>query len=313
MIMVEQKVIIIPFAKKENASTGVNITNQSESTQIYLKNCCVAAASAKYYNPECDVIFVTNIEVPQPYADILRRQQVEIVTQPFDAFCMPDEYAWSLAFYKLCALKRILEKRNYSYYCYMDSDIYVQGSFDCIWRECMDHILLYDINHGLQVQDFRRFLQEVQKFTKQERIITQYGGEFFAASKNHAKQFIEECEAIYTSMKQENFATTLGDEFIISIAADHQKALIRNAGPYIYRFWTRAFYLVSTCFKFNAVVVLHVPSEKERGMIRLYNRFIKNGKIPKLKQVHKVLHLNKPAWKSRIAIFLRDNAHYTLK
>lgn len=304
--MSAQKVIIIPFAQKENASTSVNITNQSESVQIYLKNCCVAATSAKYWNPDCDVLFVTNIEVPQPYTDILRQQQVEIVNQPFDAFCMPDEYAWSLAFYKLCALKRILEKRNYSYYCYLDSDVYVQGSFECIWRECMDYILLYDINHGLQVQDFRRFLEETQKFTKREKIITQYGGEFFAASKENAKCFVEDCEEVYKRMQQEKFVTTLGDEFIISLFADGQKTLIRNAGAYIYRFWTRAFFLVSTCYKFNAVIVLHVPSEKERGMINLYNKFISKGKIPRLKQVHKMLHLTKPTWKSRIAIFLRD-------
>ena len=36
---------------------------------------------------------------------------------------------------------------KYESICYMDTDVYIQGSFDAIWTECRQNIMLYDINH----------------------------------------------------------------------------------------------------------------------------------------------------------------------
>ena len=64
--------IIIPFAYKQGASTGVNIKRQSASLDIYLKNCCVALISAmKNSGPDTDCALVTNIQIPNKYAEIL--------------------------------------------------------------------------------------------------------------------------------------------------------------------------------------------------------------------------------------------------
>ena len=41
-------------------------------------------------------------------------------------------------------------------------------------------------------------------------------------------------------MLQKNFITTKGDEFILSLAANEMRESIKNAGAYIYRFWTGA-------------------------------------------------------------------------
>ena len=41
---------------------------------------------------------------------------------------------------------------KYESICYMDTDVYIQGSFDAIWTECRQNIMLYDINHGLNTR-----------------------------------------------------------------------------------------------------------------------------------------------------------------
>lgn len=149
---------------------------------------------------------------------------------------------------------------------------------------------MYDINHGLTSPDYRRIVQEFQDFGVSS-YITHYGGEFFAASYKNAKDFIIECKSIYNKMICNNFITTSGDEFIISLAANNYKNKIKNAGAYIFRFWTGSFYLISTCYKFNPVLILHLPGEKNKSILKIFNRYVKRNKFPRKKQVHRFSHL----------------------
>ena len=96
-----------------------------------------------------------------------------------------------------------------------------------------------------------------------------------------AKGFSSVCEEIYQGMYDKNFVTSKGDEFILSLAADKLKAIIKNAFPYVCRFWTGAsFRLVSTCYEYNRVTVLHMPAEKDHGMLKMYGRYISHGIVP---------------------------------
>ena len=73
---------------------------------------------------------------------------------------------------------------DYDTICYMDADVYIQGGFDAIWKECEENILLYDINHGLNTKDYIELCDEVEKFNGGYGLITHYGGEFFTAKKS---------------------------------------------------------------------------------------------------------------------------------
>ncbi len=301
-------IILIPYAEVSSKNTGENISNNSNRKDIYLKNCCVALVTAKKYNPNSDVALVTNIEIPKIYQDILEKNGVLIFKEDFDRFVFDDKYTWGLAFYKLCALSKIIEKYDYEYYSYLDSDVCFQNSFDNIWKECEHNILMYDINHGLQVNDYNLILQEFNSFLGSNLLITHYGGEFFAANKENTALFLKHCEEIYYKMIENNFKTTKGDEFIISIAAHNIRNKIKNAGAYIFRFWTGSFYLVSTCYKFNPITVLHVPAEKNRGMIKLFDRYILKNRVPSKEVVWKTCSLIKPKIKYRLA-----NLYYKIR
>lgn len=286
----KKSLIIIPYAYENNMQTGLNICKKNH-LNLYLENCLVALLSAKKHNSDSDIALVTNINIPNQYEQILTSNNILIIHTDFNSFKFSDNYKWGLAFYKLCALKYVVENFNYEFYSYMDSDVYIQSSFENIWKECADNILLYDINHGLQVKDYRLFLNDVKKFSKISANITHYGEEFFAASKQNAKLFISKCHEIYMKMKEENFYTHFGDEFIISQAAFYHKPLIKNAGAYVFRFWTNTFRLVSTCFYANPVVVLHVPDEKNSGMLKIYKYFSKTNTLPSNKKVYNILNL----------------------
>lgn len=52
-----------------------------------------------------------------------------------------------------------------------------------------------------------------------------------------------------------------------------------------------AFRLISTCYEYNKILILHLPAEKERGMIRLYSDYIEKGKLLSEKRVWKICRL----------------------
>lgn len=298
----DKKLICIPFAYAGDMNTGINIDPKS-AFHTYMKNACVALCSTRYYNNSCDVALVTNIamqDIPNEYYDILVKSDIKIVTIPFDEFRFPKNYVWSLAFYKLCVLKH-LTRMDYSAVCYMDTDVYVQGSFDNIWQECKENILLYDINHGLGTKDYQIICDEFSAFMGNKVLCTHYGGEFFAANINQAKLFCAECETVYQKMINSAFVTTKGDEFVLSLAAHSMKSKIKNAGAYVFRFWTGTdFRLVSTCYKFNRMTVLHVPDAKNNGMVTLYNKYIAAGKIPSDEACWAILELSQVPLKRRL-------------
>jgi len=306
-------IIFVPFFFNEKYNSSVNVFSKNKK-DLYLKDICVSLISARYYNKYCEIALVTNLQVdnkntkyqiPKIYIDLLSKHNIKIFTFEYDIFCFSKDYPWSSAFYKLCALYHLVEL-DYENYCYLDADTYIQDSFDSIWKETKENILLYDINHGLGTKNYRIFCEEVRDFFNKEQFLTHYGGEFFAANRIFAKEFIEKAKDIYNEMENKNFVTTKGDEFIVSIVAYKMRNKVKNAGAYIFRFWTDSFRLVSTCYKFNKVSILHLPSEKENGILKIFNKYISKNKIPKDKQVWKYCHLSYYPFIDKIKLFIKE-------
>lgn len=297
--------IFFPFAFISGFKTGENIRSRHKknSLEIYLKNLCVSAVSAKtngVKDNETDVAIVTNVDLPAEYKEILDYYKIDIHICLFDTFNFGNQYRWSLAFYKLCALKYMVDNFSYDNYSYMDCDVYVQGNFSYIWEECKNKILLYDINHGLQIPNYTLFLDEIRAFGVNE-LVVHYGGEFFAACRSNSKMFIKKCEVIFNKMKENGFQTSFGDEFIISVASNQLNGYIKNAGAYIYRFWTGVFYRISTSYLYDPVLILHVPVEKMHGMVSLFRKYISLHKsLPGNKKVWRLLHLTHQSLLTRL-------------
>lgn len=311
-----KNLIFVPFAYDLQKKTGANIRGADKKRalikNVYLKNCCVALISAKRLNENDDVAFVTNLvesEIPNEYRSLLKENGILIWHIPFRTFVFPSDFLWGLAFYKLCALKELAETKceEYQNLCCLDSDVYVSRSFNSIWQECSQHILLYDALLGLNDENYARLLKEVNDLYENKGIITHYGGEFFASNMENSQKFISECEAVYRDAKEKKIKISCGDEFITSIAAESLKMLVRNAGAYCRRYWTGSYYRSSQAYKDG--IIWHVPAEKQRGMLKLYSKYISKGKIPKRDNVARILHLNHQCFfdkvKNIIKIFLK--------
>ena len=86
-----------------------------------------------------------------------------------------------------------------------------------------------------------------------------------------------------------------------------QRMRCKNAGADIYRIWTGAgFRLISTSYEYNRITILHLPAEKEQGMLKIYDKYIKIGKIPVDEKVWKTFRLNRIPFLDKIKKMLRN-------
>lgn len=288
-----RNLIITSYAYLENAISGTEnkITNNMD---LYMKCCVVALVSLKRNNKQDDVALVTNIDLSEKYREILQQEHVLIIKKEFDDFNFDKDMMWSLAFYKLCALKYVVSELEYDNYLLVDSDTYCIGNLSNLWKECTKKILLYDMQHDLENRQAVTMNLEYYELLGKQEYLTNWGGEFVAGPRLLLKQLISECGAVYTEMRKKNFRTKHGDEFILCVAAVNLNCNIKTANAYVFRYWTAKFYLVSTNYMFNAIRILHLPSEKERGIPRLYSYFLKHGRFPQNRKAYKMLSLPKP-------------------
>ncbi len=313
-----ENIIFVPFAFTEKAKSGENITVKGEEIKtLYLENAAVALCSAKYYNPTCTVALVTNLaeeQIPSAIKHVLDQWGVEIKQISFNRFVFPQDYKWSLAFYKLCALSHIVEQNIYQKLCYLDADVYVQKSFDAIWHQVEQKILLVDNKQDLTDENYRIFVEELQTFLQNKVLPTHWEGGFFAATQEDAALFLQRADVTYHQMLDRKVQTLMGDEFILGVAAEQLSDRTQDAGKYAAHYWTSPMrFSVTDSYHSATMAVLHLPAEKQRGMITLYNRFISKHQLPTPAQVHKICRLSGQPFVDKLArlILLGMNAFLT--
>ena len=168
------KVIFCAYAEKENMESGANLANVQDKSSVYWKNAVVALYSAKQQHPECDVVLVTNVEVPKTYLEIIRKTQIKIYQELFDSFVF-QKSVWGLAFYKLCAIKKMLQK-EYEYYLMLDTDVYVQSRMDDLFEEMDYNIMLHDRHPRLSNSTELKENKEYRLYCGEKRPISKWGG-----------------------------------------------------------------------------------------------------------------------------------------
>lgn len=281
-------VYVNAFAFKENygASMQLEKKSDSEKTDIYLKNIIVSLVSAKRQNPQDEVLLVANMEVKPEYQAILDREQVRIRVVPFDKYEMPKDFPWALAFYKLKVLDYLARECDYERILLADTDTVTMGSFADIWQEVDYGLMLYPVNHAFSHEHRDAIREDYRKlFPGENRNIIHYGGEFVCGRKEALQEFMSYCDLVYDKIKARDFSMmkNAGDEAILAMAAAlyREKALLYEAGSYIFRYWTdEKYYLIATNTVNNPVTIWHLPSEKDRGMLVMYDYFMKNNTFP---------------------------------
>lgn len=285
-----KRLIFSAYANLDNANTSVNISNNKERCSIYYRNIVVALTSAKVNNFNCDVALVTNQNIPEEYLSILSRYEILIINCAFDSFYFKGDYAWTLAFYKLCAYTKVLSF-DYDDYLMIDSDVFVQNSLNMLWNWTPDYLVMMDTDETTE-----RWQNELHSYLETSTYVTHWGGEFIAGSKSIISHFIGKCKVIFDDMLAKDFTTIHGDEFIESVVIYLNHFRVKHAGMFVYRFWTRTDYRVKTTLPKGGISVLHVPAEKEYGMLNLYRYIVRYNSVPKQHLAQKILHLHGPSF-----------------
>lgn len=310
-----KNIIMCAFAYPHGNGGSTQISEISEDTKIkiYIENAYVALTSAKINNPKDRVIFVTDREPDEKLKKEFEKAGIENVIIPFDSFLMPDDFVWAKAFYKLCALYHISYEQSYDNILLLDTDTYSALSFEDLWMECNQGILLYEVGHVYKHRDREIIYKDYKKLYNDDRNPIHYGGELVAGNQKDVKNFMSYCMDVYEDMKKDGFRgeKNAGDETILSIAAMKMQRIF-PANPYLFRFWTGEFYLASTIYQANPVCIWHLPNEKDMGMRYLYRYYKRKQKFPSRNKVARVVGLPRAVRPFRWSyIFLRLRRKFT--
>lgn len=277
-----KNLITCAFAFKEGFQTSGQLTKLAgkDTTEMYLKNIFVALSSAKIHNPEDDVVLCVNIDLDVNWITRFEQVGVSVRKMEFDSFVVPKEFLWSLAFFKMCVLNTLVREGNYDRYLILDADTYTAGSYDDMWKEADLGMILYPLGHTFSHPDrdvIRRDFIRICPDEADKLPITHFGGEYVCGNKKMLTEYMDCCLDLFDRIAAQGFKVEdkIGDESLWSIAASllYDKMPFIAATPYIFRFWTEDFYLVSTQTVSNPVCIWHLPQEKETGFIRLYNYY----------------------------------------
>lgn len=288
-------VIASAFAFRPGCGNSMQLgsKNDTEKQNIYIKNIIVTLTSAKLHNPEDEVLLVTNEEPPEYCREQLTKAGVTVRVIPYDDYVMPEEFAWSLAFFKLCTLQ-YLTGQEYQKILLIDADTYTVEPFTELWQE-MDHgIMLYPVNHSYMHHDRDDIRKDAEQlgYGDQGNVI-HYGGEFVGGKKEDLSVFMESCRGIFTKIENINYEVrnNIGDETVLSVAAMlyKKKYPVTEAGAYLFRYWTeRSFYLVCSNTVYNPVCIWHLPAEKDKGFLLIYRYYMKHGRYPDKRKAAKM-------------------------
>lgn len=262
-----------------------------EQAISYVNQAIVALNGVK----SSEKLLVTNIEFfTDKYKKIFIDNSIKVIYKKFDDFVFPDNVPWKLAYYKLCALKYVVDNCDYEAIINVDTDVLFIRDEVKIFNEFDDRIMLYYLPYSSFHQDRKQFLNELIKFYNLDSKINYFGGEFIGGKIESLKKYLDECHKIYENMKRNNFYSMRGDEFILSLAAHKFELIFSN--PYIDRYWTGRNYEVSTNYYYSEIVILHMPNEKNNGFEKAF-KLIEKNKFISLKKFVKIFHLpkhNKP-------------------
>ena len=289
------------------------VANKSHAVKIetYLHNIYVALCSAKDNNPEDDVALIitpdTNPVIPDDFKNQLSKKNILIKEMPFDSFLGDNNQIWSFSFYRLSIIKALCEDDTYENFCSIDSDTVTVRSYKDMWYDCKDFILLYDINHSHEIEQAKDTFLDYKDLTNKEVYLTNYGGEFIAGSKKIFKEYMKVCLDVFNRLMEKGIQYKHGDETVLGIAsyeAFDKGIRVKNASPYVFRFWTSEhFKLICTVYKYNPVCVYHLPDEKTHGLEKIYKYYVRKNNLPSNEKISKWSGIKcKSAFRPRVFI-----------
>lgn len=289
------KYIINMLAKPESVTTTqTGIGTPEAAVELYLKNSLVCFSSVRMHNPGEDIKFLlfVNWEMSEGWREKLEKVGVELILLPFGKFSISDSFAWSIVQYRYDVMEYLAGHYNDEDVMLMlDTDVYCVGSLDPLFEDMGDRLMFFDTQHDCMNKERKDILDNAEKIYGERRYFTHWGGEFIGCKNRLMKKLMAACAKVLEDSRKAKDLVNFNDEHITSAAVDRNDDLVAvPANAYIFRYWTlKRFYLVSTNFAYNKTVLWHLPNEKKRTMIFLYDYYMKNGSFPDDEYVERML------------------------
>ena len=293
-----KRLVYIPVSHKDGFKMSANLTGDNKKgVEIYLKNAFVALKSVQKYNMEVDLALVVNFELSPYYNELFTHNNIKVYKIDFEDFKMPAGFTWSLAFFKITALKYITLNTSYEYTLQMESDEICISNFEDMWKELDSKILMifspFRLDHPNRIL-YSKIYYDIYKLDK-DLIINKTGAGFIAGRKDKLVDFVNLCDDVYNYMRVKDFEVdiNIGDEVYPSVYCALHPDRVSDANAYATVYWTGKFYYVSTNYMNDPVSIIHLPAEKQNGLIKIFNYYVRNKKLPKNKKIYRIMHFPK--------------------
>ena len=216
------KLVYVPVSFGEGYSMSAQITcNNKKGVEIYLKNAFVLLKSVQKFNPDVDVALVTNFSLPDEFDHLFNTNNIIVYQAKFTEYLMPSTFKWSLAFFKIAAVKWVYQNTDYEYVLQLESDQICISNFDDMWSE-LDHSFLtmfspFRLNH-VSRQKYTEIFKLIHSNYRGD-VICKTGAGFIAGNKKHINMFVNMADEVYANMMKniDVISTETGDELYTSL------------------------------------------------------------------------------------------------
>lgn len=264
---------------------------------IYMQIQVPFFTTVRHYNPSARLIFFTNLDVLPAYLDnLFKRLCVEVVKLPYT--CKPPKGwhdSWTNQFYVYDVLRWAeshIEK----------DDVFLITDADCVCHKPLDEFFLrtkelgaglYDSHYscsnpnlminGITARQLTELYYDYKGIPAPEKdLIAYYGGEFIAfrgdiiplVNKEYEKLWAFNLDRFHKNLPKLNEEALLLSVLVKSLGLDNT---IGN--DYVNRIWTTKLYYTVKPTDFD-LALWHMPSEKKRGLYRLYRYFTRHPEVP---------------------------------
>ncbi len=274
------------------------VKDVEKAMETYLKNSFVCLSSVNRYNPTAQCLLAIDFELGETWKARFARYGIRLVHVPFGGFKISENFDWDIVQYRYDVMHYLCENlSNEDTVVMLDTDVVCVDSLQEVFEETQDALCLFDVQHRISNPDRKNIIENYKKlFPERESYnLIHWGGEFIGAKIPLLKKLLTTCTSVAQTSKTREDLVNFNDEHITSIAVNllKEEVFVKNANAYIYRYWTGAFYLVSTNWQNNPVVLWHLPVEKTKGILKIYNHLLRKDKMPSKKTLARYCSLPK--------------------
>lgn len=282
--------IATAFYHAQGKSPNAWTLSDSAKFSMYYRCMVVCYASLRRAHPATSLVLFTNRELPEPFRSQLVSLQVQTLNCPDRYVSDPAvENNFPGCLYTLDVLDYLTTTTELKFdtLLLIDNDCVLRGRLDPLFELVRHTQAVFAYSSGYPVNNTanghsRASLTLALAYLEGDAPrapLPLYGGEFLAAPAAALPALVAEQRRFWNWMKHTGiglFGRTMTEEHVLSVALALYPDVVDDAAPYVKRIWTTDHFCTVTGEE-PGIALWHLPSEKKRGLARLYQLWCKRG------------------------------------